>query len=59
VKQRGLSAQFIAIPEAKEYRETLALKSNNNVESTAGVETTECFAPTLFAKGATSSANHG
>lgn len=26
VKQRGLSAQFIRIPEAKEYRETLALR---------------------------------
>jgi hypothetical protein len=26
VKNRGLSAQFIKIPEAKEYRETLALR---------------------------------
>lgn len=27
VKERGLSAQFIKIPEAKEYRETLALRA--------------------------------
>jgi hypothetical protein len=28
VKNKGLSAQFLRIPEAREYRETLALRSN-------------------------------
>jgi len=35
VKNRGLSAQFIKIPEAKEYRETLAIRQKKNAAAAA------------------------
>jgi hypothetical protein len=35
VKQRGLSAQFIKVPEAKEYRETLAKRAEQPVAAAA------------------------
>jgi hypothetical protein len=47
VKDRGLSAQFIRIPEAKEYRESLAMqqtKLSTPTVTTAG----ETFSETLF-----------
>ena len=34
VKERGLSAQFIEYPEAREYRETLALRDKKIAENT-------------------------
>jgi hypothetical protein len=36
VKQRGLSAQFIRIPEAKEYRETLAIRAQQGLTQEKG-----------------------
>jgi hypothetical protein len=38
VKQRGLSAQFIKVPEAKEYRETLAKRAELSRAASAGAD---------------------
>jgi hypothetical protein len=40
VKSRGLSAQFIKIPEAKEYRQTLALRDKRVAAAQAQVQAT-------------------
>lgn len=53
VRERGLSAQFIALPEAKEYRETLAIRAKKEPERAE--EKVERFPPTLFAAGGTAS----
>jgi hypothetical protein len=53
VRERGLSAQFIALPEAREYRETLAICAKK--ETGRAEEKVERFPPTLFAAGGTSS----
>lgn len=41
VKKRGLSAQFIQVPEAKEYRETIALLEERNHKSAAAAAAEE------------------
>jgi predicted nucleic acid-binding Zn-ribbon protein len=49
VRKRGLSAQFVALPEAKEYRETLAIRVENEAKRKAvAAQGNEGFAPTLF-----------
>ena len=53
VKKRGLSAQFISVPEAKEYRETIALLEERRHKSAAAAEeesaaVTERFPERLF-----------
>ena len=48
VRARGLSAQFIALPEAKEYRETLAIRAEEEAKRKTSAGRTERFAPTLF-----------
>jgi hypothetical protein len=45
VKTRGLSAQFIKLPEAKEYRETLAMRDQKKLPQET---TTERFSPALL-----------
>jgi hypothetical protein len=52
VRKRGLSAQFIALAEAKEYRETLVLRAEAQTKPKIVVETMERFAPSLFTKAA-------
>jgi hypothetical protein len=47
VKRRGLSAQFIEIPEAKQYRETLAMKHVSSPDA-ASVGPDEKFPQNLF-----------
>ncbi len=49
VKQRGLSAQFMKIAEAKEYRETLGLRQQRlSAKKEPGTEQPEKFALHLF-----------
>jgi len=55
VRTRGLSAQFITLPEAKEYRETLAMRTRKEGERKASEDKTEHFARTLFVAGGSSS----
>ncbi len=51
VKQRGLSAQFMKMAEAKEYRETLGLREQRlSVKKEPGVAQAEEFASDLFGK---------
>ncbi len=47
VKERGLSAQFMAQPEAREYRETIALREQISARRHEPEETSK-FAPSLF-----------
>lgn len=51
VRSRGLSAQFIKTREAREYRETLAIRQQEQVATVAKREP-EKFAAKLFAAGA-------
>jgi multidrug resistance efflux pump len=55
VRTRGLSAQFITMAEAKEYRETLAIRVEKESKTQNSKENIDHFAPALFAKGAASS----
>ena len=49
VRRRGLSAQFVASPEAKEYRETLAIRVDHEAKRNAvAAQGNEGFATTLF-----------
>lgn len=57
VKERGLSAQFVRVPEAKEYRETVALLEERRHKSAAAAAAeeatqavTERFPERLFAE---------
>lgn len=52
VRSRGLSAQFIKHPEAREYRETLAVRQKK--APPAGGEGAEKFLPSLFGNSAAS-----
>jgi hypothetical protein len=54
VRKRGLSAQFVTLPEAKEYRETLSIRAETEAKPTRPDEKAERFAPTLFAAGGAS-----
>ena len=47
VREKGLSAQFITIPEAREYRETLAMRAEQ-LKSATVTEGQDVFPPTLF-----------
>jgi hypothetical protein len=49
VRSRGLSAQFIAIPEAKEYRETQAMLAEAAAKRNTMPQADAQFAPHLFA----------
>jgi len=49
---RGLSAQFIDTPEAKEFRETMALRAEQAGKSEPGETMPGRFAPILFAEAA-------
>ncbi len=51
VRARGLSAQFISLPEAKEYRETLAARAEKVAKCQAVKEPEQRFTQTLFATG--------
>ncbi len=48
VKARGLSAQFIPTPEAKEYRQTLALRAQSEAASATKEAAPPAFSPDLF-----------
>jgi hypothetical protein len=49
VRERGLSAQFIKIAEAKEYRETLAMREQERKQRTSTrAAGDERFPQTLF-----------
>ena len=52
VRSRGLSAQFIDLPEAKEFRETMALRAEQAGKDEPGDIMPERFAPILFAEAA-------
>jgi hypothetical protein len=51
VRARGLSAQFFTLPEAKEYRETLAMRAEKDAKGKTSGDRMERFAQTLFAAG--------
>jgi hypothetical protein len=51
IKSRGLSAQFIELPEAKEYRESLALQKQRLAQAVPTKEPAK-FAESLFGIGA-------
>lgn len=48
VRARGLSAQFIVVPEAKEFRETLAVRAERTGDRKSPDSTVSQFAPQLF-----------
>ena len=49
VKSQGLSAQFIGVPEARDYRETLAMRAEK-VKTTSAAPEQEAFPPALFGR---------
>ncbi|MBI1787862.1 MAG: GIY-YIG nuclease family protein [Acidobacteria bacterium] len=48
VRERGLSAQFIKLAEAKEYRETLAIRRQQQERTSESRHDVEKFPPSLF-----------
>ena len=56
VEERGLSAQFIEKPEAREYRETLARREAERTATTDGKRLPDRFAEPLFAAAAAETA---
>ena len=51
VRQRGLSAQFVHVAEAKEYRETLAMVAEAENRGN-GAQAGPAFKPDLFERAA-------
>ena len=51
IRVRGLSAQFITLPEAKEFRETLAIRAEKDAKRKSSEQGMERFASSLFPAG--------
>jgi hypothetical protein len=50
IRERGVTAQFMTVPEAKEYRETVAMRQQQAVQTQTPVASQAAFPKTIFAQ---------